>query len=94
MITAIVTSKVQSFDNWLPAFESHADERKKNGCTSAQVFKGLADQNDVTIVFTWSSAEALGKFMSDPEVQKKIASAGTIGKPVASLCTLAGNFES
>ncbi len=92
MITAIVTSKVADFDKWLPVFESHADERRKNGCGGAQVFKGLADPNDVSIVFTWSSAEALGKFMSDPEVQKMIASAGTIGMPVATLCTQAGSY--
>ena len=94
MISAIVTTKCKDFAAWKPAFEAHAEDRKKHGCSGCRVFQSVEDPNDLTIVFNWSSAEALGKFMADAEVQKKIASAGTIGKPVARLFNAAGSYAS
>ncbi len=92
MITAIVSTRCKDFDTWRPAFEGHAAARKEHGCSGAHVYRSIQDPNDLTIVFNWSSAEAMGKFMSDPEVQKKIAEAGTIGAPIPTLCTPAGSY--
>ncbi len=94
LITAIVSTKVADFDKWLPLFTSHADERAAHGCSGCQVFRGMENPNDLTLVFSWSNPEAMGTFMSNPDVQKKIAEAGTIGMPAVTLCSHVSNFAS
>jgi|GEM_PF-6940487 len=94
MITAIAKTQCTDFDQWLTGFAKHGTQRAKFGCTGCQVYRGLENANELTIVFNWSSAKDMQAFMTDPSVQQEIAKAGTIGAPVVSVTSHFCSFSS
>jgi quinol monooxygenase YgiN len=81
MAIVLVHFKVEDQARWRQAFEDDAAIRQAGGCTGTHVFYNAKDPNDVFINLQWDSEENVGKFMSDPAVQKLMAEAGIMGAP-------------
>ena len=81
MTTVIVSHHVADFAAWRTVFEEHGTERAKHGCTSAEVLRGVADGNDVTIIMGYPSPAQADAFLTDPSLKEAMGQAGVDGAP-------------
>jgi heme-degrading monooxygenase HmoA len=77
----IVQHKVRDFDTWKPLFEKHGDVRRRHGATGHELYRGLDDSNEITIVNHFPSREQAEAFASDPSLREAMEQGGVISEP-------------
>jgi hypothetical protein len=53
----IVQHKVRDYKTWKPAFDEHEAIRRRHGATGHELYRGLDDSNELTIVTNFPSKE-------------------------------------
>lgn len=81
MAHAILRHKVTDFAAWKAVFDSMAEARKGAGEKSAQVIQVDGDPNEVIIIFTYDSLDAIKAFLGSDDVKKGMAEAGVASAP-------------
>lgn len=52
------------FDAWKGRFEADAENRRKAGCRGIRRFRGIADPDELIVIFDWASREDAEKFVT------------------------------
>jgi heme-degrading monooxygenase HmoA len=52
------------FDTWKGRFEADAENRRKAGCRGIRRFRGIADPDELIVIFDWASREDAEKFVT------------------------------
>jgi heme-degrading monooxygenase HmoA len=52
------------FDAWKERFEADAENRRKAGCRGIRRFRGVADPDELIVLFDWASKEDAERFVS------------------------------
>jgi heme-degrading monooxygenase HmoA len=80
-VVVIVQHKVRDFDAWKPVFDEHGDVRRKHGATGHEIYRGMDDPNEITIVNHFPSKERAEAFAADPSLKEAMARGGVISEP-------------
>jgi heme-degrading monooxygenase HmoA len=82
MITVMGRVKIEELPKFLGMFATRgAAMRRHHGARDAQVLKVCDREDEVVVLFEWSSREAFEGFLADPAVKATMASSGTVGRP-------------
>jgi quinol monooxygenase YgiN len=81
MVTVILSHEVTDFAQWKKGFDSGEALRSQAGVKTSGVYTETGNQNSVTIITEFPSAEAVQGFLSNPQLQADMEEAGVIGKP-------------
>jgi quinol monooxygenase YgiN len=81
MISVIVQHEVRDYDTWRPVFDEHASVRKHHGASGHEIYRGLDNPNELTIVNHFASREQGEAFASDPSLPEAMQRGGVIGQP-------------
>ena len=77
----IVQHRVRDYDTWKPAFDEHGDIRRRHGATGHELYRGLDDPNEITIVNHFHSREQAEAFAADPSLKEAMERGGVISEP-------------
>ena len=61
---------------------STAPSRRSSGITSATVYRGEDQPNEVTVVHEFASLEAARAFVGNADLKAAMAAAGVVGEPL------------
>jgi quinol monooxygenase YgiN len=82
MIYVSVRHTVADYAKWRPIFDADLSHRRAGGATGVQqVYRDLANPNEITLVMEWDSAESAEKFLHSPALAETMKGAGVIGAP-------------
>ena len=81
MVHVLVHHKVADLARWKESFDSHLNARKQAGELGFQLFQGVDDPRDVTILLDWDSIEHARRFMGSEELRSRMRQAGVVGEP-------------
>ena len=68
-------------------FDSVADLRKRNGETSAQIYRDATDPNAITLLFGWDSLSNAQGYAESVELKEAMGKAGVTGPPEITFLT-------
>ncbi len=77
----IVQHHVRDYDTWKPLFEEHGDIRRRHGATGHELYRGLDDPNEITVVNHFPTREQAEAFASDPSLREAMERGGVISEP-------------
>ena len=77
----IVQHKVRDYNTWKPLFEEHGDIRRRHGATGHELYRGLDDPNEITVVNHFPTREQAEAFASDPSLREVMERGGVISEP-------------
>ena len=78
----IVQHKVRDFDAWKGVFDEHGQVRRKYGATGHEIYRGVDDPNEITIVNHFPSKPQAEAFAADPSLKEAMATGGVVSEPV------------
>lgn len=88
MIYISIRHTVADTAKWRPVFDANKSFRRANGATGVeQVYRDLANPNDITIVLEWDNADNAQKFVHDPTLAELMKTAGVTSAPEARFLT-------
>ena len=77
----IVQHTVRDYDAWKSVFDEHGDVRRRYGATGHELYRGLEDPNEITIVNHFPSREQAEAFAADPSLKEAMERGGVVGEP-------------
>jgi heme-degrading monooxygenase HmoA len=77
----IVQHTVRDYDAWKAVFDEHRAVRARYGATGHQLYRGLQDPNEVTVVNYFPSREQAEAFAADPSLKEAMERGGVISEP-------------
>lgn len=77
----LVHHKVRDFEQWKPAYESHARMREQAGLKEVRVLHAADDANDVTLLFEVKDLAKAQQFADSSDLKEAMQKAGVVGKP-------------
>jgi len=77
----IVQHKVRDYDTWKPVFDEHGDVRKRHGATGHELYRGLDDPNEITLVNHFPTRAQAEAFAADPSLKEAMELGGVISEP-------------
>ena len=80
-MVVMVRHTVRDFDAWKAVFDEHSDVRRKHGATGHELYRGVADPNEITIVNHFPSRQHAEAFASDPSLKEAMELGGVITEP-------------
>jgi hypothetical protein len=81
MKTVIVSHEVKNYSAWRKVYDADEVNRSKAGFKTIGEYQSVDNPNLVTIIGETPSAEAIMKFMSNPELKVAMEQGGVIGQP-------------
>ena len=81
MVKLFVRHQVKDFDTWHGFYKKLAELRERQGIRGEQVFRGVQDRNEVTLISDVASVGDVERILSSGEMQAALAEAGVIGAP-------------
>jgi len=81
MVYLVVDHKVKDYAMWKPAFDKHADTRRKAGSKGVTLFHISGEPNHPCIIFEFDTNENAKKFYASEDLKKVMQDAGVLGKP-------------
>jgi hypothetical protein len=85
MVTVLLSHEVKNYPEWKKIYDAGETLRKKAGIHMSGVYQSFDNPNRVTLLGEAQDAEAVAKFMSDPQLKKDMEHAGVLGKPTLSM---------
>jgi heme-degrading monooxygenase HmoA len=89
----IVQHTVRDFDAWKAVFDEHEATRRRHGATGHELYRGLEDRNEVTVVNHFASKEQAEAFAADPSLKEAMERGGVISEPRITWAQEAGAAE-
>ena len=87
----LATTKVEDYERFLAIFSTKgAEKRGQHGSKGATVFRDLAEDDRVWVLFDWD-LDGWRSFVSDPEVPAILQEAGHRGRP--QVAELGGTYD-
>jgi heme-degrading monooxygenase HmoA len=80
-MVVIVQHRVRDYDAWKAVFDEHGDVRRRHGATGHELYRGLDDSNEVTVVNHFPSREAGEAFAADPSLKEAMEKGGVVSEP-------------
>jgi len=77
----IVQHKVRDYDTWKSVFDGHQAVRTRHGATGHELYRGLEDLNDITVVNHFPSKEQAEAFAADPSLKEAMERGGVVSEP-------------
>jgi heme-degrading monooxygenase HmoA len=77
----IVQHRVRDYDTWKAVFDEHGDVRRRHGATGHELYRGLEDTNEITVVNHFPSKEQAEGFAADPSLKEAMERGGVTGEP-------------
>jgi quinol monooxygenase YgiN len=77
----MVQHKVRDFDAWKSVFDEHGDVRRQHGAVGHEVYRGIDDSNEITVVNHFPSVEQAKAFGADPSLKEAMEHGGVISEP-------------
>jgi hypothetical protein len=77
----IVQHRVSDYDAWKSVFDEHEAVRRGHGATGHEVYRGLEDTNDLTIVNHFPTTEQAQAFAADPSLKEAMERGGVVSEP-------------
>lgn len=77
----IVQHTVRDYDDWKPVFDAGEPVRTRHRCTGHEIYRGVDDANDLTIMLEFPSREAGDAFLADPELRQHMDEGGVVSEP-------------
>ena len=77
----IATHPVKHFETWKAAFDGALAIRQAAGELSAIVLRGGDDDNQVTVINTWSSLDQAKAMLNNPDMKPMMEAAGVLAFP-------------
>jgi quinol monooxygenase YgiN len=77
----IVQHKVRDYDAWKSVFDEHQAVRTRHGATGHELYRGLEDPNELTIVNQFPSKEQAEAFAADPSLKEAMERGGVVSEP-------------
>ena len=77
----IATHPVKDFETWKTAFDGALEMRQAAGELSAIVLRGADDDNQVTVINTWTSLEQANAMLNNPDMKPMMEAAGVLEFP-------------
>ncbi|HEX8331850.1 MAG TPA: hypothetical protein VF622_04465 [Segetibacter sp.] len=81
MVNVILSHEVKDFSSWRKLFDAGESMRTQAGIKTTGVYTSVDNQNQVTVLAEFPSAEIVQGFLNNPELRKTMEEAGVIGKP-------------
>jgi hypothetical protein len=81
MISIIVQHTVRDYDAWKPVFDDHEVVRRRHGSTGHELYRGLDNPNELTIVNHFPTREQADAFATDPSLPEAMERGGVTGQP-------------
>ena len=89
----IVQHTVRDYDAWKPVFDDHEAVRRHHGATGHEIYRGLDDPNEVTVVNHFPSREQAEAFAADRSLPEAMERGGVIGEPRITWAREAGTAD-
>ena len=80
-MVVMVQHRVSDFDAWKLVFDQHGDVRRRYGATGHEIYRGIEDPNEITVVNRFPSKEEAQAFAADPSLKEVMARGGVISEP-------------
>ena len=77
----IVQHRVSDYDAWKSVFDEHEAVRKGHGATGHEVYRGLEDPNELTVVNHFPTTEQAQAFAADPSLKEAMERGGVVSEP-------------
>jgi len=77
----IVQHKVRDYDAWKLVFDEHGDVRRRYGATGHELYRGIDDPDELTIVNHFPSRDQAAAFVADPSLKEAMERGGVISEP-------------
>jgi heme-degrading monooxygenase HmoA len=81
MVYLLVQHTVADYAKWKPVFDQHDRMRRAGGGGDYELFRGVNNPNEVTILFEWDSLEGAQQFAQSEELRKAMERAGVVSRP-------------
>ena len=89
----IVQHTVRDYDAWKAVFDEHEASRRRFGATGHELYRGLEDPNEVTVVNHFPSKEQAEAFAADPSLKEAMERGGVISEPRITWAREAGTAD-
>jgi heme-degrading monooxygenase HmoA len=77
----MVQHRVRDFDAWKAVFDEHGTVRRRHGATGHEIYRGIDDPNEITIVNRFPSKAQAQAFAADPSLKEAMERGGVISEP-------------
>ena len=77
----VVQHNVRDYDTWKSVFDEHESVRTRHGATGHELYRGLDDPNEITIVNHFPSREQAEAFADRPSLKEAMERGGVITEP-------------
>jgi len=77
----IVQHSVRDYDEWKSVFDEHETARRGHGATGHEIYRGLDDPNELTVVNHFPTAEQAKAFAADPSLKDAMERGGVVSEP-------------
>ena len=87
MTTVFLKHRVRDYGEWRKVYDKYGGFQKEQGITSAVVYRGEDEPDDVTVVHEFASLEAARAFVGNADLKAAMGAAGVIGDPLFWIAT-------
>ena len=77
----IVQHRVSDYEAWKTVFDEHEEVRRRHGATGHELYRGLDDPNEITVVNHFPSRAAAEAFAVDPSLKEAMERGGVVSEP-------------
>ena len=81
MAYLMVRHKVQDFDKWKPVFDRDVPRREDFGIKVRQVFRNIADPNEVIMLFESDDMDKAARYLALQELREAMKQGGVMSQP-------------
>jgi hypothetical protein len=77
----LVRHNVRDFSEWKPVYDADRPNRIAAGLTDKQLLRGVADSNEVVLLFEAADLDRAKAFVDSPQLREAMQHGGVLGKP-------------
>ena len=81
MVTVILSHEVKDFTQWKNLFDEGESMRSGAGVKTVGIFTAEDNENNVTVITEFPSAEAVQGFLNNPDLKAAMEKGGVVGRP-------------
>jgi len=77
----MVQHRVRDYEAWKSVFDEHRAVRTRHGATGHELYRGLEDPSEITVVNHFPSKEQAEAFAADPSLKEAMERGGVVSEP-------------